>query len=44
MFDMLKAATGRRGEDHNDKRKTSGGHWKRDETKDRYEHTKESHH
>ncbi|MCU1607195.1 MAG: hypothetical protein JWP46_3660 [Modestobacter sp.] len=43
MFDMLKAATGRRGEG-NDKRKTSGGGWKNRETKDKDEHTHESHH
>jgi hypothetical protein len=43
MFDMLKAATGRRGEDK-DKKKTSGGGWKNRETKDKYDHTQESKH
>jgi hypothetical protein len=44
MFDMLKAATGRRGEDWGKKRKTSGGGWKKDETKDKNKETHESHH
>ena len=42
MFDMLKAATGRRGEDWDKKKKTSGGHLKKDESKNKK--TSESHH
>jgi hypothetical protein len=44
MFDMLQAATGRRGEDNDKKKKTSGGHWRKDETKDKDEKSHESHH
>ena len=44
MFDMLKAATGRRGEDKDKDKKTSGGGWKKRETKDKYDHTQESKH